>query len=233
MPNENTRDLVARLREMPPTMMDARLLADYVRTGKAYNLSELADKSGTSLQQVTLLIVASGLDDIDKLPGYAVTREIFDIAESIYSIDETRHQWKQVRNHHKPEFLESQKSRQEIRELREDPAAIRKHYARIFFRSWAAFWDDRFLVRIINELDGRIISNVPQELLNDGICFAAVGKTGAALRYVPERLRSIAVCARAVASDSSAIAFTPSHLRAEIRKIAAASGTDDREGESR
>lgn len=233
MPDENTRDLVARLREMPPTMFDARLLADYVRTGEAYNLSELANKSGISLRQVTLLIVASGLDDIDKLPGYTVTREIFDIAENIYSIGETRHQWQYVRNHHKPEFLESQKSRQEIRELRRNPAAIHKYYARIFFKSWAAFWDDSFLARIIDELDGRVISNVPQELLNARICFAAVGKTGTALRHVPEHLRSLAICARAVANDSSAIAFTPSRLRDEIRKIAAATSDDDRGGDGR
>ena len=222
MPDQNTIDLIARVRELPPTMLDACLLAEYVRTGEAYDLSELAKKSGVSLRQVTLLIVASGLDDIDKLPGYTITREIFDIAENIYSVGETRHHWQRIRNHHKPEFLQSQKSREQLRELRTDPAAIRKHYARIFFRSWSVFWDDRFLDRMIDELGGRVISSVPAELLNESVCFAAVAKTGMALRDVPEHLRSLALCARAVASDPAAIAFTPSRLRAEIRKLAAA-----------
>ena len=219
---QNTSDLIARVRELPPAMLDACLLAEYVRTGEAYDLAELAKKSGVSLRQVALLIVASGLDDIDKLPGYTVTPEIFDIAENIYSVGETRHQWQRTRNRHKPEFLQSQKSREELRELRTDPVTIRKHYARIFFRSWAVFWDERFLGRMIDELGGHLISSVPAELLSDSVCFAAVAKTGSALRYVPERLRSLAICSRAVASDPGAIAFTPSRLRPEIRKLVAA-----------
>lgn len=220
MLDQNTSDLIARVRELPPTMLDASLLAEYVRTGEAYDLSELAIKSGVSLRQVTLLIVASGLDDIDRLPGYTITPEIFDIAENIYSVGETRHQWQHIRNHHKPEFLQGQKSREQLRVLREDPAAIRKHFASIFFRSWAAFWDERFLGRMIDELGGRVISSVPAELLNHSVCFAAVSNTGMALRYVPEHLRSLALCARAVARDPAAIAFTPSRQRAEIRKLA-------------
>ena len=220
MPDQDTLELTARVRELPPTMLDARLLAEYVRTGEAYDLLELANKSGVSLRQVTLLIVASGLDDIDKLPGYTITHEIFDIAENIYSIGETRYQWQRVRNRHKPELLQSKKSREELRELRADPVAIRKHYARIFFKAWAVFWDDGFLTRMIDELDGRVISRVPAELLTDSVCFAAVANKGMALRYVPEHLRSLAICARAVASDPAAIAFTPSRLRAEIRQLA-------------
>lgn len=222
MPDNNTRNLVARVRDLPPTMLDARLLAAYVRTGEAYDLAELAKKSGVSLRQVSLLIVARGLDDVDKLPGYTMTREIYDIAENIYSVGENRRRWKSIRNQHKPEILESKKSRREMSELRRDPNAARQYFARVFFNAWAVFWDDGFLLRMIDELDGRLISSAPPDLLDETVCFAAVAKTGTALRFVPEHLRSVAVCARAVASDAGAIAFTPSHLRDQIRKLAAA-----------
>lgn len=219
MPDENLQDLVARVRSLPPAMLDARLLTEYVRAGEAYQLLELCKKSGVSLRQVTLLIVFSGLNDIDSLPGYAVTRDIFEIAENIYSLGESRRQWQHLRNHHKPGFLESQKTRDALRELSADPVAIRKYYARIYFRSWAVYWDDDFLRRMIDRLDGGLISSVPEELLSERVCFAAVEKTGIALRYVPEQLRSLVICARAVESDPAAIAFTPSRIRAEIRKL--------------
>jgi hypothetical protein len=219
MPDEHLQDLAGRVRGLPPTMLDARLLAEYTRAGKAYDLSELCHKSGVSLRQVALLVIVGGVDDVASLPGYAVTREIFDIAENIYSVGETRREWQRIRNRHKPAVLESQKSRNELRRLEADPAAMRKHYARIFFKSWAAFWDDDFLCRMIDKLDGRLIASVPLELLTDRVCFAAVAKTGMALRFVPERLRSLVICARAVENDSAAIAFTPSRFRDEIRKL--------------
>lgn len=219
MLDENLKDLVARVRSLPPATLDARLLAEYVRAGGAYDLFELCKKSEISLRQVTLLVVASGLDDIDSLPGYAVTSDIFEIAENIYSLGETRRQWQHVRNRHKPDFLESQKPRESLRVLSADAVALRKHFAGIYFKSWAAYWDDRFLCRMIDRLDGGLISTVPEELLSDRVCFAAVAKTGMALRFVPEQLRSLVICARAVESDPAAIAFTPSRLRAEIRRL--------------
>lgn len=219
MPDEHFQDLVARVRSLPPAMLDARLLAEYTRAGEAYDLFELCSKSGVSLRQVVLLIVAGGLDDVANLPGYTVTREIFDIAENIYSIGETRRQWQWIRNQHKPAVLESQKSRDELRRLSSDPVAIRKHYLHVFFKSWALFWDDAFLCRMIDKLDGRLIASVPDELLSEKVCFSAVAKTGTALRFVPTRLRSLVICARAVESDPAAIAFTPSPYRDEIRKL--------------
>jgi hypothetical protein len=219
MPDEHLQELVARVRSLPPSMLDARLLAEYTRTGEAYDLFELCGKSGVSLRQVALLLVAGGLDDVARLPGYAVSREIFDIAENIYSVGETRRQWQRIRNQHKPAVLEGQKSRNELHRLSANRVAARKHYARVFFKSWAVFWDDDFLRRMIDRLDGGLIACVPVEMLSDSLCFAAVTKTGMALRFVPERLRSLVICARAVDSDSAAIAFTPSRFRNEIRKL--------------
>ncbi|MCP4389456.1 MAG: DUF4116 domain-containing protein [Gammaproteobacteria bacterium] len=72
---------------------------------------------------------------------------------------------------------------------------------------------------MIDRLDGGLISTVPEELLSDRVCFAAVAKTGIALRFVPEQLRSLVICARAVETDPAAIAFTPSRMRAEIRRL--------------
>ncbi|MDC1287233.1 hypothetical protein N8198_05050 [Gammaproteobacteria bacterium] len=219
MSDENFQDLVVRVRSLPPVMLDARLLTEYVRAGEAYDLFELCQKSGIALRQVALLIVTGGLDDIDSLPGYAVTSDILDIAENIYALGETRRHWQHVRNRHKPSYLESLQTRAEMRAMSADPVALRKYSARIYFKSWAAFWDDDFLCRMIDRIDGGLISTVPEELLSDQVCFAAVAKTGMALRLVPEQLRSVAICARAVESDPAAIAFTPSRIRAEIRKL--------------
>jgi len=219
MYDENLQDLVARVRSLPPTMLDARLLTEYVRSGEAYDLHQLCKASGVSLRQVTLLIVAGGLDDIDSLPGYAVTSEIIDIAENIYALGETRRQWQHVRNRHKPSYLESLDTRESLRILGKDPVALRKYYARMYFKSWAVYWDDGFLRRMIDRLDGSLISTVPAELLSDQVCFAAVSKTGTALRFVPDQLRNLVICARAVESDPAALAFTPPRLRAEIRRL--------------
>ncbi len=212
-------DLVSLVRNMPTSMLDAGLLARYVRTGQAFDLSELCRKSGVSLKQVTHLVVASGLDDMDKLPGYTVTQDIYELAEHLYAIGETRRDWNKVRTRHKTNYLEGHISREDLKRLHTDPATSKRHYASIFFKAWAVFWSDDFLKRMIERVDSRIIESVPEELLTEKTCFAAVAKSGIALRYVPERLRSLPVCIRAVESDPAAIAFTPARFREQIRHL--------------
>jgi hypothetical protein len=218
----NARDLATEVRSLPPSMLDAGLLAEYVKTGIAYDLSALCKKGDVSLVQVAQIIVASGLDDLDKLPGYAVTRDIFDLAENIYSIGESRRQWQLIRNRHKPDYLEGRLSREALKLLELDPGRTRRHYADIFFRAWAVFWNEGFLDRMVNKVDSRIIANIPEALLTEKICFTAVSKSGLALRYVPESMRSLAVCAQAVQNDAAAIAFTPGPLRDQVKDLQAA-----------
>lgn len=90
MIDTNARSLAAEVRNLPPSMLDASLLAEYVKTGAAYDLSELCRKGDVSLKQVAQIIVASGLDGVDNLPGYTMTGEIFELAENLYSIGESR-----------------------------------------------------------------------------------------------------------------------------------------------
>ncbi len=218
----NARDLAAEVRSLPPSILDAGLLAEYVKTGLAYDLSVLCRKGDVSLLQVAQIVVASGLDDLDKLPGYAVSREIFELAENLYSIGESRRQWQLVRNRHKPDYLEGRISREALKLLELDTDRTRRHYADVFFRAWAVFWNDGFLDRMINKVDSRIIASIPEALLTEKICFAAVSKSGLALRYVPESMRSLAVCAQAVQNDAAAIAFTPGPLRDQVKELRAA-----------
>ena len=165
-------------------------------------------------------MAARGLGEVDKLPGYTVTSDIFELVEDIYACGATRREWQLVRTRHKPEYLEGRMSREQLRRLKTDPAAYRRHYARIYFQAWAAFWDEAFLERMITHVDSRLISSVPEYLLTEKVCFKAVSKWGMALRYMPERFRSLAVCARAVQSDPAALGFTPSNLRDEVQRLA-------------
>ncbi len=207
------------IRNLPPSMLDAGILAEYVKTGEAYDLSELCKKSDIPLKQVTQIIVACGLDEVDKLPGYTMTREYFELAENLYSIGTSRQQWKQIRTRHKPEYMEGKLSREALKRIDSDSASSKRHYADIFFRAWAVFWDDAFLKRMIDKIDSQIIASVPETLLTEKVCFVAVSKSGLALRYVPESLRSLPVCTSAVTNNAAAIAFTPSHLRDKIRQL--------------
>jgi hypothetical protein len=221
MIDSNARNLAVEVRNLPPSMLDASLLAEYVKTGEAYDLSELCKKGDVSLKQVAQIIVANGLEELDKLPGYAMTQETFELAENLYSIGESRRQWQQIRNRHKPDYLEGRLSRETLKSLELDEKKSKRHYADIYFRSWAVFWDEKFLKRMIHKIDSRIIANIPEELITEKVCFAAVAKSGLALRYVPESLRSLAVCTQAVQENPAAIAFTPSRLRDQIRKLQA------------
>ncbi len=220
---DDTRNLATEVRNLPLSMLDASLLAEYVKTGEAYDLSELCRKGDVSIQQVTQIIVASGLDEVDKLPGYTMTGEIFNLAENLYSIGESRRQWQQIRNRHKPDYLEGRLSRDELKRLELDPAGSKRHYANIYFRAWAIFWDEGFIDRMIRKVDSRIISSLPEELITEKISLTAVSISGLTLRYVPERLRSLVICTRAVQNNPAAIAFTPGRLRDQIRKLQAAS----------
>ena len=213
--------LAVEIRSLPPSMLDASLLAEYVKTGEAYDLSELCRKSDISIKQVAQIVVASSLDEVDKLPGYSMTRDIFELAENLYSIGELRRHWQLMRNRHKPSYLEGQLSREALKRLELDSVKEKRHYANIFFRAWAMFWDDEFVNRMIHKLDSRIIASLPEELITEKMCLTAVSKSGASLRYVPLPLRSPLVCTRAVQNDPAAIAFTPGHLRDQIRELQA------------
>jgi hypothetical protein len=221
MNNDNARIVAAEVRCLPPSMLDASLLAEYVKTGEAYDLSDLCRKSGVSIKQVAQIVVASSLDEVDKLPGYTMTNEIFELAENLYSIGESRRQWQLMRNRHKPSYLEGRLLRAELKRLELDPVKRKRHYANIYFRAWAIFWDDEFINRMIQKVDSRIIASLPEELITEQICLAAVSNSGLMLRYVPVLLRSPVVCTRAVQNDPAAIAFTPSHLRDQIRELQA------------
>jgi len=220
MPDDKNRLAAAEIRKLPPSVLDARLLADYVATGEAFDLWELCNNANVPLRKVTHLVAARGLVEIDKLPGYAVTSDIFELIEDIYACGETRREWQMVRTRHKPEYLEGRLSRVQLSELKKDPAAYRRHFAWIYFQAWATFWDEAFLERMIEQVDSRLIASVPDYLLTEKICFMAVSKWGMALRYTPDRFRTLAVCARAFESDPVSIRFAPVNLRDEIRRLA-------------
>ena len=221
MNNDSARMLAVEIRSLPPSMLDASLLAEYVKTGEAYDLSDLCRKGDVSIKQVAQIVVASSLDEVDKLPGYTMTTEIFELAENLYSIGELRRHWQLMRNRHKPSYLESRLSREALKRLELDPVKGKRHYANIYFRAWAIFWDEEFLNRMIHKVDSRIIASLPEELITEKICLTAVSKSGLTLRYVPVLLRSPVVCTRAVQNDPAAIAFTPGHLRDQVRKLQA------------
>jgi hypothetical protein len=221
MNNDNASILAAKVRSLPPSMLDASLLAEYVKTGEAYDLSDMCRKGDVSIKQVAQIVVASSLDEVDKLPGYTITGEIFELAENLYSIGESRRDWQLMRNRHKPGYLESQLSREALKRLELDPVKRKRHYANIYFRAWAIFWDDEFISRMIHKVDSRIIASLPEELITEKISLTAVSRSGLTLRYVPVLLRSPLVCTRAVQNDPAAIAFTPRHLRDQVRKLQA------------
>jgi len=221
MNNENARALAAKVRKLPPSMLNANLLAEYVKTGEAFDLSDLCKKSDVAIKQVAQMVVASNLDGVDKLPGYTMTRDVFEVAQNLYSSGESRRDWILVRNRHKPEYLEATLPRSALKRLELDPVKRKHHYADIYFRSWAVFWDDEFLNRMIRKVDSRIIASTPEELITESNCLNAVSRSGLTLRYVPVSLRSAIVCAQAVQNDPAAIAFTPGHLRKQINKLQA------------
>jgi len=216
---ENARVLAARVRKLPPSMLNANLLADYVKTGEAYDLSDLCRKADISVRQVAQKVVAGSLDGVDKLPGYTMTSEVFEQAEKLYANGASRRDWLLVRNRHKPDYLENTLPRSALKRLELDPEKRKRHYADIYFRSWAKFWDGDFLNRMIDKIDSRIIASLPEELITEENCLNAVSKSGLTLRYVPVSLRSAIVCTRAVKNDAAAIAFTPGHLREQIRRL--------------
>lgn len=218
MSDHTDRLRAAEIRKLPPSMLDARLLADYAASGEAYDLWELCKAAGVPLRRVAHLVVTRGLDRVDRMPGYAVTTDICELAEDIYGCGATRREWQLLRTRHKPEYLEGRLSREQLKRLAADPIAYKRHYAEVYFQAWAAFWDEAFLERMIELLDSRLIASVPEYLLNDRICFAAVSKWGMALRYMPERFRTLPICIRAVERDPAAIAFAPADLRDRLRR---------------
>jgi hypothetical protein len=220
MIDQQAKHRAAEIRALPASVLDARLLADYVGTGEAFDLWELAHHADIPLRRVAHLVAARGLDQVDKLPGYTVTADIFELIEDIYACGASRREWQLVRTRHKPEYLEGRLSRQQVNELAQDMVAYRRYYAKVYFRSWAVFWDEKFLERMIERVDSRLIMSVPEYLLTEKICFEAVSRWGMALRYMPERFRSVAICARAVESDPAAIGFTPANLRDEVGRLA-------------
>lgn len=219
MNKDKAGSLAARVRNLSPSMLDASLLVEYVKTGEAYDLSELCRKADISITQVTRKVVTGNLEGVDKLPGYTMTGEIYELAENLYYRGESRRDWLRVRNRHKPEYLEGTLPRAALKRLELDAVKSKRHYADIYFRSWAVFWDDEFLNRIIHQVDSRIIASLPEELITEKICLYAVSKSGLTLRYVPVSLRSPIVCAQAVQNDPAAIAFTPNHLRDQVKKL--------------
>jgi hypothetical protein len=219
MSDDKPRLGAAEIRKLPPSMLDARLLADYVGTGEAFDLWELCNNAGIPLRRVAHLVASRSLEDVDKLPGYAVTSDIYELLEDIYCCGASRREWQRVRTRHKPEYLEGHMSRQQLKELSADPRAYKRHYARVYFDAWAAFWDETFLERMIEHLDSRLIASVPEYLLTEKICFQAVSRWGMALRYMPEKFRTMAVCARAVENEPMAVRFAPANLRGELRRI--------------
>ena len=178
MDNDSARMLAVEIRSLPPSMLDASLLAEYVKTGEAYDLSDLCRKSDVSIKQVAQIVVASSLDEVDKLPGYTMTSEVFELADNLYSIGETRRHWQLMRNRHKPSYLESHPSREALKRLELDPVKKKRHYANVYFRAWAKFWDDEFINRMIQKIDSRIIASLPEELITEQICLAAVSNSG-------------------------------------------------------
>lgn len=199
-------------------MLDMTRLVEYVKAGGAYDLNEVCVRSDIPIEKVALVVVASGLDNLDKLPGYAVTEAVYRVAERRYAEGETRRQWQRVRVRHNPNYLEAKDSREYLKRLADDPISYRRHYLLLYFQAWAVFWDDAFLKRMIDRADSRIISSVPEELLSEEVCFAAVSKSGNSLRYVPQSLRTLPVCLEAVRNDGSAIGLTPARWRDRIRR---------------
>ncbi len=221
MNNENTRVLAAKVRNLPPSVLDANLLAEYVKTGEAYDLSDLCRKADVSIRQVAQIVVACNLEAVDKLPGYTMTGEVYKLAENLFSSGESRRNWLLVRNRHKPDQLEGTLPRAALKRLELDPVKMKRHYADIYFRSWAVFWDDEFINRMIHKVDGRITASLPEELITEKNCLNAVSQSGLLLRYVPVSLRSLMICTQAVQDDPAAIAFTPGNLSDQIRKLQA------------
>ncbi|MDH3690568.1 MAG: hypothetical protein OEU36_14025, partial [Gammaproteobacteria bacterium] len=122
----------SQIRKVPINMCTASVLAEYVKSGSAYDLYELCEKSGNPMEKVALILVASGLDDLDALPGYAMTPPVYAMAEQLYSGDTVRHQWQATRTRHKPNYLESKLSREMLKQLQTDPESYRRYHVHLF-----------------------------------------------------------------------------------------------------
>ncbi|MDX1513719.1 MAG: hypothetical protein R3174_08240 [Gammaproteobacteria bacterium] len=206
-----------QIKNVPPRSLDAMLLAEYAATGNAFDLKRFCDGSAISLEQVALMVVARGLDAVGKLPGYAVTEAVYNVAEQRFSWSEYQREWQRTKMRHNPAYLEAKVPRVVLEELAQDPEASRRHYAQIFYDAWAVFWDDAFLMRMIEKVDSSIIASAPEALLSESVCFAAVSRAGDSLRFVPFELRTLPVCLEAVHRDRAAITFVPANMREQVK----------------
>ncbi len=217
MSDQATVDKAKKIRRLPPDQLNLDLLGEYVSTGQAFDLSELCRRSHIDLNQVTRRAIECGIECINKLPGYAMTAECYRVAERRYANSSERKQWQHTVTRHRPSYHDDRLTHPEREALAKDADANRKHHVQVFVQSWAVFWDEGFLGRMIGYIDGSIIASVPYELLTEKDCFLAVSKTGMALRFVPPKFRTAVICARAVASSESAMSFTPPALREQVR----------------
>jgi hypothetical protein len=69
--------------------------------------------------------------------------------------------------------------------------------------------------------DSEKLKKVPEELLTEELCLAAMESNGYALKYVPEALKTEAVCLAAVQHGSLALEFVPEELKTEAICFAA------------
>ena len=69
--------------------------------------------------------------------------------------------------------------------------------------------------------NGFALSYVPMHLRTEAMCLAAVTQDGEAMRYVPEHLRTEAICSTAVTNYGQALKYVPEHLRTEAVCLAA------------
>jgi len=77
----------------------------------------------------------------------------------------------------------------------------------------------RWLRKIKNDSD--LIESVPEKLLTETMCLAAVSKNGMALEYVPETFKTESICLAAVKNYGLALKFTPDSCRTETVCLAA------------
>lgn len=207
-----------QIKRVPQSFVDIKLISDYVINGKAYDLDEICHKADIPVEKVAFAITRSGLDKLDRLPGYAVTSSVYTMAEGLYANDVNKREWQATKTRHKPSYLEGQLSRADLKQLKNDPVAYRRYHISIFFQAWAIYWDEEFLLRMVDRADGRIIAKISESFLNERICFNAVSQSGMLLQFVPETLRTLPVCLQAVQNDKSAMVFIPARWREQIRK---------------
>jgi hypothetical protein len=64
--------------------------------------------------------------------------------------------------------------------------------------------------------DFETIKKIPEELLTEEFCLAAVQRNGMALQFVPDALKTEALCLAALRQDGSALAYVPEALKTEV-----------------